>query len=192
MSSLRMQIHLSENITSMPAPITPQVKTVMDQIISCFENSTPVIQYDSVVNLDDGRGYTCGKAGFTTADGDALAVIDSYNQGPIMEAVHVLQTQQNPNNVHALDALGFSQLWKDACKDPAFIKAQDDVCDLEYFTPAYDLATQYKCDSNLGVLCFYDTAIENMGLTVPDSSIAGYNQKNAEWRARLRFNRIPC
>jgi len=155
----------------MPLPITPQIKTVMDQIISCFENSTPVIQYNSVVDLNDGRGYTCGKAGFTTADGDALGVVTQYNHGPIMQVVPILQTlqQQNSDDVKALDADGFSQLWENACNDPAFTRAQDYICDTEYFTPAYNLATRYKCDSNLGVLCFYDTAVEHGADGGPDS-----------------------
>src|SRR5262245_33374802 len=39
----------------------------VDQLISAFENSTTEIQYDYAENIDDGRGVTAGRAGFTTA-----------------------------------------------------------------------------------------------------------------------------
>ena len=38
-----------------------------DQLVSIFENGTPLIQYDYAENLDDGRGVTVGQVGFTTA-----------------------------------------------------------------------------------------------------------------------------
>src|SRR5579862_8416717 len=41
-----------------------------DQIISVFENDTIELQYGYTEELDDGRGLTAGRAGFTTATGD--------------------------------------------------------------------------------------------------------------------------
>ena len=42
-------------------------RDIADQIISVFENNDPVINYDFIGNINDGRGYTAGRAGFTTA-----------------------------------------------------------------------------------------------------------------------------
>ena len=56
-----------------------QQRIVADQIISVFENNTPVIQYGYAKNLNDGRGITAGRAGFTSATGDMLAVIERYS-----------------------------------------------------------------------------------------------------------------
>src|SRR4051795_2892953 len=52
----------------------------VDKLISEFENSTPVIQYCYVEALDDGRGYTVGRAGFTSATGDLLEVAEAYTK----------------------------------------------------------------------------------------------------------------
>ena len=51
-------------------PTGAQLMQVIDSITSCFENSTKTIQYGYVEALNDGRGYTAGKAGFTTGTGD--------------------------------------------------------------------------------------------------------------------------
>jgi len=51
-----------------------------DRLISTFENSTPVLQYAYVQDIHDGRGYTAGRAGFTTATGDLLVVVERYTR----------------------------------------------------------------------------------------------------------------
>ena len=56
----------------------PDVDHVIAEMVSVFENGTPEIQYAYVENLDDGRGYTAGRAGFCTACGDLLTVVKSY------------------------------------------------------------------------------------------------------------------
>jgi chitosanase len=53
-------------------------RELADQIISVFENDTPVIDYAYAENLDDGRGITAGRAGFTSATGDMLEVVERY------------------------------------------------------------------------------------------------------------------
>ena len=50
----------------------------MHEITSYFENSTPTPQYDYIENLKDGRGYTSGIAGFTTADEDVSELFKIY------------------------------------------------------------------------------------------------------------------
>jgi hypothetical protein len=44
-------------------------KTIADQMVSVFENETTSLQYGYIENLNDGRGYTAGRAGFVTRDG---------------------------------------------------------------------------------------------------------------------------
>ncbi len=51
------------------------VDQVIAQMVSVFENGTPEIQYAYIEDLDDGRGYTAGRAGFCTACGDLLTVV---------------------------------------------------------------------------------------------------------------------
>ena len=56
----------------------PDVDHVIAEMVSVFENGTPEIQYAYIENLDDGRGYTAGRAGFCTGCGDLLTVVQSY------------------------------------------------------------------------------------------------------------------
>src|SRR5882724_9316825 len=49
-----------------------------DQIISVFENDTLELQYGYTEALEDGRGLTAGRAGFTTATGDLVLVVERY------------------------------------------------------------------------------------------------------------------
>lgn len=57
-----------------------------DQLISNFENSTSEIHYCYVEALDDGRGYTVGGAGFTSATGDLLEVATASTFRPAQPA----------------------------------------------------------------------------------------------------------
>ena len=43
-----------------------------------FENEDTTLKYGYIQNLDDGRGFTAGRAGFTSANGDLLHVIKTY------------------------------------------------------------------------------------------------------------------
>src|SRR5215218_7439049 len=52
----------------------------VDQLISLFENDTPEIQYCYIENINDGRGFTAGRAGFTTATADLLEVVERYTR----------------------------------------------------------------------------------------------------------------
>src|ERR1051326_5151068 len=58
--------------------MTPEQRRRADQIISVFENNTLEIQYDYVEELGDGRGVTAGRAGFTSATGDLVMVVERY------------------------------------------------------------------------------------------------------------------
>ena len=51
-----------------------------NKIISIFENGTPNLQYDYIEHIDDQHGYTAGIAGYTSATGDMLEVIEKYTQ----------------------------------------------------------------------------------------------------------------
>jgi chitosanase len=140
-------------------------------VVSVFENSTTKLQYDYVSNEKDGRGYTCGRAGFTTADGDARGVIKQYNKPSMNVFIPTLTRleQKDDDSTKDLDKLGWTADWKAACKDPDFIAAQDFVSDAEYYTPAVKLAQSYVSPASpLMILSLYDTCVEH-GATGPDS-----------------------
>ncbi len=57
---------------------TPDQKRRCERFTSVFKNGTFELQYACVEHLPDGRGYTSGRAGFTTAAGDALELVQKY------------------------------------------------------------------------------------------------------------------
>ncbi len=57
-----------------------QQRLIADQFVSIFENGTSEIQYGSAEDIGDGRGITAGRAGFTSATGDMLIVIEKYTK----------------------------------------------------------------------------------------------------------------
>src|SRR3954454_1934188 len=66
------------SVASAAPGLTHAQRLRADKLVSEFENSTQVIQYCYVEALEDGRGYTVGRAGFTSAPGDLLEVAQMY------------------------------------------------------------------------------------------------------------------
>src|SRR5437870_4798044 len=64
--------------TRMEPGLTVEQKRRAEQLTSLFENGRIELQYSYAEDLGDGRGITTGRAGFTTADGDALEVVTLY------------------------------------------------------------------------------------------------------------------
>jgi chitosanase len=60
------------------AELTKEQKKRCEEYTSIFENDTIELQYAYVENIRDGRGYTAGRAGFTTGTADALEVIKKF------------------------------------------------------------------------------------------------------------------
>ena len=157
--------------------ISPSVRARMDAIISVFENATPVLQYDFIENINDGRGYTAGRAGFTTANGDLLEVIQAYrllSQGekksthPILQYIPLLKKleKEESGNTEGLEAL--PEAWKNASKDPDFRKAQDQIVECDYYKPAILLAQKNSIHTALGIFMVYDAFIQHGSGTTPD------------------------
>src|SRR3954454_24970524 len=114
-----------------------------DKLISEFENSTPGIQYCYVEALGDGRGYTVGRAGFTSATGDLLDVAERYTDAvpgnPLADLLPRLRelAASGDGSTDGLEAL--PQAWVDTCDDPRQRRIQDGVVDREYYAPAVKL-----------------------------------------------------
>ena len=151
-------------------------RRIADQIISVFENDDPEIRYDYVADLDDGRGYTAGRAGFCTACGDLDKVVERYTDrvpdnplAPFRSELARLAGEQS-DDISGLD--GFEQAWEQAAADPAFREIQDDLVDELYYRPAVELARQNGIGTPLGVLILYDTAIQH-GTSSDPEGLAG-------------------
>ncbi|MCE3551024.1 chitosanase [Pseudonocardia sp. RS11V-5] len=148
------------------------VDQVIAQLVSVFENGTPTIQYAYVEDLDDGRGYTAGRAGFCTACGDLLTVVKNYTtrvpDNPLAGYVPTLTglAAAYDDSTRGLD--GFRDAWRSAADDPVFRQVQDQVTDALYIAPARKLADANGVRSALGLAILVDTAVEHGTQDGPD------------------------
>ncbi|MFH9072092.1 chitosanase [Streptomyces alboflavus] len=144
-----------------------------DQLVSVFENGTTKIQYGYAENLDDGRGVTAGRAGFTTDDGDALEVVRAYTDkkpdNPLARFLPALKRLADGDGADGGDSDGSRPLpdadyiaaWKRAAADPVFREVQDAQVDDRYFTPALRAADKAGLRSPLAVAELYDASIQH-------------------------------
>jgi len=133
------------------------------QIISSFENSSTDIPYGSVETLDDGRGITAGRAGFTSGTGDLLQVLERYDQlkpgNSLSKYIPAVKADNNSDSTTGLD--GFAEAWKRAASDSQLQAAQDDIYDLLYFSPALEAAEALEITSAAGKLIILDTLVQH-------------------------------
>jgi chitosanase len=130
------------------------------QIISVFENSTIVLQYDYVEALGDGRGYTCG-LGFTTGTGDAYAVVQTYTAAvpgnPLATFLPRLKQLADAGSGSTSGLTGFDAAWKKAAADAKFRATQDERTDVDSYDPALAHAKALGLETALGITILYDT-----------------------------------
>lgn len=165
-------------------PFSESQKIIADKIISCFENSTPEIQYSYIENLDDGRGYTAGRAGFTTATGDLLLVVqlftDSIPDNQFSNMVPIL-TECAENESEQTEGLeNLPEIWKQSCNNSIFISCQDYVADSLYYNPAVVWAKKLGLHYPLSLLAIYDAIIQHGEGDDPDGLPALINRTNSK------------
>jgi chitosanase len=133
------------------------------QITSTFENSTLELQYDYVENIGDGRGITAGRAGFTSATGDLLLIVQRYTEAKpdnvLTPYIPALEAVSGTDSVKGLG--GFTHAWAGAAEDPDFRKLQDELVDELYFNPAMTMAAEVGIETPLGQAIIWDTMIQH-------------------------------
>jgi chitosanase len=154
------------------AGLTHAQRIRADKLISQFENSTSKIQYCYIGALDDGRGYTAGRAGFTSATGDLLEVAEKYTHAvPDNPLAHLLPRLRElaANGDGSLDGLeDLPQAWRDTCKDPQQRRIQDSVVDKEYYNPAVRHWKAIGLHKPLSLAAIYDAEIQHGDGEDPD------------------------
>jgi chitosanase len=143
-----------------------------DKLISQFENSTSKIQYCYIGALDDGRGYTAGRAGFTSATGDLLEVAERYTRAvpgnPLADLLPRLR-ELAANGDGSLDGLeALPGAWRDTCKDPRQRRIQDAVVDEQYYNPAVRHWRKLGLHRPLSLAAIYDAEIQHGDGEDPD------------------------
>jgi chitosanase len=156
--------------------LTPSQKAVAEAMTSIWENDTPKLDYAYSENIKDGRGYTSGRAGFCTGTGDAIQVIDCYDQRrsaadgnlmakymPALTAINdqYMSTGQDQGDTAPLDAVGnwvadWGASYDTAATQADFKQCQDRISDLLYYTPAMEAATRYGLSTALTRAALYD------------------------------------
>jgi len=149
--------------------ITPEQKRVAEQLTSLFENGTIQLQYGYAANLKDGRGITCGRAGFCTGTGDAIQVVELYvemNPGnplerfmPELTRLNGLKEEDGNDDVRRL--VGFIRAWRQEAQKPAFHEAQDMITDKIYWTPSQWHSNHLGLVSPLARAFMFDTVIQH-------------------------------
>ncbi|MFD8708053.1 chitosanase [Kitasatospora sp. NPDC059648] len=166
--------------------LTPDQRRRADQLISVFENSTTEIQYGYAENINDGRGVTAGRAGFTTNDGDALKVVRAYTavypDNPLARFVPELErlAAAGSGDTSGLPEADYITAWKQAAQDPAFRQVQDDQVDQRYFTPAMNQADQLGLTTALARAELYDASIQHGNGSEYDALPALIDRTNAK------------
>ncbi len=161
-------------LTASPADaaLTHAQRIRVDKLISEFENSTPVIQYCYSVALDDGRGYTVGRAGFTSATGDLLEVAEAYTKlvpdNPLARYLPRLRELAASGDGSTEGLEGLPDAWASACKDPRQRAIQDKIVDREYYNPAVAHARKLGLRRPLSLGAIYDAEIQHGDGSDPD------------------------
>lgn len=154
------------------------------QITSTAENSTKdwTASYGYIEDILDGRGYTGGLVGFTTATSDMLHLVRQYvaeqpgnTLAPYLSGLQacadlgetVDEAEYGVYGAGASDIaaqrLGqpFLTAWGDAAdRDPVFRKVQRDLRDSMYWEPALAAATADGVGL-LGLALYYDTSVNH-------------------------------
>lgn len=144
-------------------------RDMADKVVSVFENGSPSLHFDYCENIGDGRGYTAGYRGFTTAQ-DAVEVLDIYRnlqpQSVMSKYCDTLRKLSKSTNADTSSLSDFCNDWKSvANEDPLFQKAQQEWNNKQYWEPAMKLADEHVGKkikpSPLTYLIFYDTMVQH-------------------------------
>ncbi len=140
-------------------------KRSMFSLTNLFESGEVHPSYSTVEHLDDGRGYTSGRSGFTTATGDAYAVVKLYTQkkpdNPLAKYLSHLKTLADQTSDSLAGLEGYDSAWQKAALDPVFRQVQDQINDELYYLPAMRKADLLNLQSALGRAFLYDTIIQH-------------------------------
>jgi chitosanase len=157
-----------------PSTVTLTVaqRRIADQLVSVFENGTPDPRYDYVENLGDGRGFTCGKIGFTTSSTEVRDAVEAHvAQQPRSELARHLPRLRELAATASDDTgglAGFPDDWARAAQDRGFRQIQDALADRLTFDPAVAAARRLGIRTPLGVAILYDTAVQHGTAGDPD------------------------
>lgn len=141
----------------------PAKKEIAMKLVSSAENSSLdwKAQYQYIEDIGDGRGYTAGIVGFCSGTGDMLDLVRLYadrRPGNVLARYLPALRAVNGTDSHAGLDPDFPEDWREAARDAAFQRAQNDERDRVYFDPALRRA---KADGlrTLGQFAYFDAIV---------------------------------
>lgn len=164
----RCALEVDEDFPACEAPIaglSDAQKRRADQLVSIFENDTIELQYGYIEDIDDGRGYTAGRAGFTSATGDLVIVVERYAAlVPGTDLAAFLPRLRQLAAAESASTKGLEGLvgaWTAAAEDPRFREVQDAVSDELYYDRAVCWWSTLGLSRPLSLVLLYDTNIQH-------------------------------
>jgi chitosanase len=167
----------------------PVKKEIAMELVCSAENSSLDwrAQYGYIEDIGDGRGYTAGIIGFTSATDDMVSLIEPYTKqvpdNPLARFLPALRKVRGTAS-HAGLGSAFVTAWKKAARTSAFQRAQDDLRDRVYFLPAVKQGVTDGL-SLLGQFVYYD-AMVNHGQGQQTDSFGGIR------RTAMKHARTPA
>jgi chitosanase len=139
------------------------IPSIVEKINSVFENDSTTPSYTYCENLDDGRGFTFGKIGFTTANGDGYELIKEYcavnpNSG-LKQYLPTLKQLANDEDENTDNLQGFEQAWANEAMQTAAV--QDKLAYEVYGKPAVDYCNTLGLKSTMAIAFLYDTIVQH-------------------------------
>jgi len=133
--------------------MTPTIKKIQ-QIVAVNENDSTTLNYAYCEDIGDGRGPTCGIAGWNDDLDKILPLYPSL--------AHYMNQRSNLGEQFAKD-------WAASAQDQVFRDLQDKIQYDEYFAPAIAMAASYGIVTEAGQAIFCDAAIQQGMDGDPDS-----------------------
>lgn len=164
----------SSSSTIAPSATSDLARRKAEMLTSIWENGTTILQYGYCENIDDGRGYTSGRAGFCSGTGDAVLVVKCMAKAapnakvakyiPALDALtsKFESSGKDQASTSTLDKVGsYCADWASDAANAAFKTCQDQVVHDLYFAPAQAEMTKHHLASALTLAALYDAEINH-------------------------------
>ena len=141
---------------------------LLSQKLTClFETGKSELSAASIEELGDGRGYTCGWAGFTTADEEVVACVEEYSRvspgnelEPLLDELRRLHSEGS-DDTSALDELDFKSLWENAAATDEFNAAYANVVERIFGESARTHVEQLGLELPVAHAILFDSVIQH-------------------------------
>ena len=152
--------------------LTVSQRRIADGLVSEFEQGSVASDYCDVEALGDGRGYTVGRAGLTSADGDLLEFVQDYTAvapgNPLARLLPQLGRAARAESASTAGLAALPAAWRATCNRPLDHAIQDRIVDELYFDPALSMWRQLGLRTPLSLAALYDAMIQQGNGDDPD------------------------